>query len=109
MKLAEFEKYMDDNFFVHWTSFYVEPKETKELTRLTPAQLDADITQIDYIGLSVGNESLMINLTVWAEDITDPIKVTSKMLGSNLNKCFYIMREILEKIKTPYYGVNSNL
>lgn len=110
MKLIEFEKYMENDYFVHWTSFYLEPVNRKEETiRLTPEQLNAEIGQIDYIGLSVGNESLMINLTVWAGEIEHPIKITSKMLGSNLNKCFFIMREILANVKTCYYSVNSNM
>ena len=108
MKLKDFEKYMEDDFYAYWTSFYFEPRDKSDIIRLTPAQLEEEISQLDYIGLSVGNESLMIDLKVYAGEFKDPIKVTSKMLGSNLNKCFYIMREILNKVDTVYYSVNSN-
>ena len=110
MKLSEFEKYMEDNFGAFWTSFWIAPINTIEQTRLEgPEQMNNEIVQLDYIGLSVGTESLMINLTVWVDEMPDPIKITSKMLGSNLNKCFFAMREIMRCIKTSYYSVNSNM
>jgi hypothetical protein len=110
MTLREFEKYMEDDFFAHWTSFYIAPRDKSERIRLNADQYDIEINQIDYIGLSVGNESFMLNLTVYAgEEINEPIEITSKMLGSNFNKCFYIMREICARVKTCYYSVNSNM
>jgi len=109
MKLKEFEKYMEDDFGAYWTSFSITPRDKSDLIKPTPEQMEMEINQMDNIGLSVGNESLMINLTVWAGEIEEPIEITSKMLGSNLNKCFYIMREIFKKVETCYYSVNSNM
>lgn len=109
MTLDEYQKYMDDENMAYWTSFYIIPTNKRETKPLTKDLLPSEINQIDFIGLSIGNESLMIDLTVWAGDIDNPIKITSKMLGSNINKCFYLMREILSKVKTTYYSVNSNM
>jgi len=108
MTLQEFDKYMENNFDAYWTSFYIAPKDKSELKRLQPEQIILEIQEIDSIGLSVGNESLMIDMTVWADSIEDPIKITSKMLGSNRERCFFAMNEILKNVKTVYYSVNSN-
>ena len=108
MKLQEFEKYMDESYGAYWTSFYMVPRDKSDRVRLHEKNMDETINQIDYIGLSVGNESLMINLTVWAGELADPIEITSKMLGSNRARCFEAMNAILEAIETCYYSVNSN-
>ena len=109
MTLQEFEKYMENDFDAYWTSFSIVPRDKSDLIKPTPEQMEMKINQMDDIGLSVGNESLMINITVWAGEIEEPIKATSKMLGSSLTKCFEIMQEILKKVDTCYYSVNSNM
>jgi hypothetical protein len=109
MKLKEFEKFMESKHDAYWTSFYVTPRDKLERTRLYEKDLNEEIEQIDSVGISVGTESYMINLTVWAGDvIREPIKITSKMLGHNRKECFDIIEDIMQNVKTSYYSVNSN-
>lgn len=109
MTLREFEKFMESKHNAYWTSFYVAPRDKTERTRVNDKELDEKIQQIDSVGISVGNESYMINLTVWAGDvIQEPINVTSKMLGHNRKECFDIIEDIMQSVETCYYSVNSN-
>ena len=98
---------MEGEHQAYWVSFWIMPDMETKLRRIEPEELEADICQIDSIGLSKGNESLMINLIVWAGDLNKPAQITCKMLGTNLDKCFEIMKEILNKIQTVYCSVNN--
>lgn len=109
MKIKDFEKYMIDKHNAYWVSFYVAPRDKSERTRLDNKLYEEEIQQIDSVGISVGNESYMINLTVWAGDvIQEPIEVTCKMLGHNRPECFAIIEDIMQVVETCYYSVNSN-
>ena len=107
MTLNEFETFMEDEFGAYWTSFYIKNKNNFNLDPIPPEQLNSEIVQLDSIGLSKGNESLMIDMIVYVDEIDSPIKVCSKMLGSNRNKCFYAMREIMDRIHVSYCSVNN--
>lgn len=98
MTYKEFEKFMIDQYNAYWVSFWTREGKDALLIRLNDTELAEQIYQIDSIGLSRGNESLMIDLTVWHESAKWPIEITCKMLGSNLKRCFEIMPEILDKI-----------
>jgi hypothetical protein len=107
MNIAEFENYMINKHNAYWVSPWIAPRNKVERIRLDRKQYNEEIQQIDYIGLSRGNESLMIELTVWAGDvIQEPIEITCKMLGSNLKECFSMMNDILENVHTCYCSVN---
>ena len=107
MTLKDFENYMIHNHDAYWVSFYLAPRSKIERTRIEEKFYNEEIQQIDYIGLSRGNESLMVEMTIWAGDVLkDPIEITCKMLGKKLNDCFVIMNDILENVHTCYCSVN---
>jgi hypothetical protein len=106
MTLKEFQKFMEDQHNAYWSSFWFDIKAENKKARLEENDLHEEINQLDYIGLSRGNESLMIELTVWAGDLKNSIDITCKMLGSNLDTCFSVLKDIINKVPTVYCGVN---
>jgi len=114
MTLQEFKDKMIDQYDAYWCSYYIPDWKDKSMDENTPGwrydkpdpRMDQDIVQIDSLGLSTGNESLMINMDFYIEELNVKIQATCKMLGHSLDKCLEIIKEITEFVPTCYMSVS---
>jgi len=112
MTLQQFTNMMENEFNAYWTSYYLTNRKDRELKDCNigwdynDERLNQDIVQIDSVGISTGNESLMINITFWTEDIPEAIEATCKMLGSDLDQCIQVIKKVLERVKVCYISVH---
>lgn len=118
MTLKEFEKFMEKKHSAYWTSFSVQKKdkngkivyeplglqnaEKKYIKNWEDIRYKFEIDQLDSIGISRGVESRMIDLTVWVEELKEPIAITCKMLCSSFDECLTAIKEI-KNILCPYF------
>ena len=117
MNLQQLSEYMQEQHNAYWVSFYIDRPDKKiglPKTRIefhnwkkktTNKRAKYEIVQIDSYGISRGNESHMIDLVLWVEEIGQTIEVTSKMLGSDLDHCLYVIKALSKVIHTCYCSV----
>ena len=110
MTLQQFNNMMEDEFNAYWTSFLLHKQldQPSSICRIqyNDPRIDQDIVQIDSVGISTGNESLMLNFDFWTEEITEPIKTTCKMLESDLDQCMQVIKEVLQRVEVCYISVH---
>jgi len=108
--LKEFTEIMENEYNAYWTSFLLHKQldQPSSVCRIqyNDERINQEIVQIDSAGISTGNESLMINFDFWTEEITEPIKTTCKMLGSDLEQCMKVIKEILQRIEVHYISIH---
>ena len=110
MTLQQFTEMMENEFNAYWTSFLLlkQLDQPSSVCRIqyNDKRINQDIVQIDSVGISTGNESLMLNFDFWTEEITEPIKTTCKMLGSDLEQCIHVIKQVLQRVEVCYISVH---
>lgn len=116
MTLQQFHDKMINRYNAYWVSYYIPSWSDKTSFDNSPGfghgtsyhdkRMDQDIVQIDSLGVRTGNESLILEMEIYIEELNVKIHASCKMLGHSLDECLKIIKQITEFIPTCYYSVS---